>query len=108
MDIENSDGDTNDHDEQARFAMTPGDRLRACDFAVAFGEYIQDGDYSRVWTIVVDTQLAGDTVADGLARMQNLLLAYTHLSIPFDKASIEHIRQLIVEDEFRGMDFGQH
>ncbi|MCV7254649.1 hypothetical protein H7J86_21035 [Mycobacterium hackensackense] len=93
-------------DARARFTMTVGDRLRACDFAVAFGEYIHDDDFSKVWKIVVEAELSGDTIADGLARTQNLLLSYIYLSIPFDKASVEKIRQQIVEDELRGMDLG--
>jgi hypothetical protein len=80
-------------------AANTGDHLRALDLAEAVADRLTDGDTDRVIEIVTEVSGAGETVADGLYRMMNLLYAYIGVSVPIGKEMIARIRQQIVDEE---------
>jgi hypothetical protein len=66
-------------------------------------EAVHDGDADRVKDIVIEVNTAGEVIADGLARMTNLLLAYINVSVPIDKELIARTRRQIVNEEIGGI-----
>ena len=85
--------------ERARSVMTAGDKLRALDLA----EAANAGDFEKVQEIVIEADIAGDAIADGLARTRNLLLAYVCYSLPLDAGTIENARKRLIDEELTGM-----